>query len=76
MLRDQCIATHYGKPPRSTKAVVHTVHDIAHLDAVSSAIFRDEVQDKPPHEWTKPARNTTKEVTESYMIEVIAESHL
>jgi hypothetical protein len=58
----------------STKAFVRTVCEIEHHDVVSSGIFEDEFRDKGPREWTKQALKTLEEVTESYMVEVIAEA--
>jgi len=54
-LRDQCIAASNGKPLWSTKAFGCTVHEIEHLDVVSSGILADGFPDKHPREWTQRA---------------------
>jgi hypothetical protein len=72
-LRNELIAAGNGKPPRSTKAFVHTVRKIEHHDVVSSGIFADEFPDMRPCEWTKQALITLEEATEMYMVEVTAE---
>jgi len=74
-LRDQFIATHYGKPPWSPQEFVRTVRTINHYDVVSFAIFSDKFPDKHPHEWTKGGLITLEEATEAYIVEVIAVSH-
>jgi hypothetical protein len=74
-LGDQYIASRKGKPPWSSKAFVLTVHEIEHHDVVSSGIFADEFREKHPQEWKTQALKTFKEATESYMVEVIPESH-
>jgi len=59
-LRNEFIAAHNGKPPRSTKAFVSTVREMEHHDVVSSGIFADEFPDKRPREWTKQALITLR----------------
>jgi hypothetical protein len=63
-----------GKPPWSTMALVCTVHEIEHHDGISSGIFGHEFHDYGPWEWIKQASKTLEEATESFMVEVIAES--
>jgi hypothetical protein len=55
-------------------AFVHTVRKIEHHDVVSSGMFMDEFRDKSHREWAKQTLKTLDEDTESYMVEVIAES--
>jgi len=43
-------------------------------DVVRSGMFADGFRDKGPREWTKQALKSPDEATESYMVEVIAES--
>jgi hypothetical protein len=74
-LRNEFIAARNGKPPRSTKAFVHTVDEIEHHDFLSSGSFADEFSDQRPHEWTKQAVITSEEAAEAYMVEVTAEFH-
>jgi hypothetical protein len=73
-LHDQFIAACNGKPPWWTKAFIRTARDIKPHEVVSHESFADEFRDKGLREWTKQALKTLPEVTESYMVEVIAES--
>jgi len=75
-LCDQFIAARNGKPPWLTKAFVRTVHGIEHHDVVSSGIFAEQFSDKNPWEWTEQAWTMLQDATESYMVEVIAESNM
>jgi hypothetical protein len=74
-LHNDFFATCNAKPPWSTKAFAHTVHEIKHHDVVTSGIFADNFADIHPREWTNQAVNTLEEATEAYMVEVIAEFH-
>jgi len=74
-LRDQFIAARKGIPPWSTQAFLRTVREIEHHDVVSSSIVTDQSSDKRPREWTNQALTTLVEATESYMMEVTANSH-
>jgi len=74
-LRDQYIAAPDGKPPWSTKAFGRPVRAIEHHDVGGSAIFVDEFSDMNPREWTKRTSTTWENATETYMVEVIAESN-
>ena len=73
-LCDKFISTRNMEPPWSMNAFVGTVSEIEYHDVVSSGIFADEFRDNGPQEWTKQALKTLEEATESYMVEVIAES--
>jgi hypothetical protein len=73
-LRYQLIAARNGKPPWLTKAFVHTVRKIEHLDVLSSGIFADEFRDLHPQVWTKQALINLEEATEAYLVEVLAKS--
>jgi len=75
-LYDQYIAVGNGNPQWSTKAIVSTVREIEHHDAVSSGIFADKFRDKRPQEWTQQALQTLEEATGLYLVDVIAKSHL
>ena len=75
-LCEQFIAARNGKPPWSTKAFVLTVPQIHHHAVVRSGIFADGLHDEYPQDWTRQALKTLEEATESYMVEVIAESFI
>jgi len=47
-----------------------------HHDVVSSGSFADKFSDKNPREWTKQTFTTSEDATESYMVDVIAESNM
>jgi len=64
-----------GRPPWSTKASVHTVREIEPDNIVSSRIMAEEFYDKCLRDWLNWAFKTCEEATESYMVEVTAESH-
>jgi len=74
-LRDQIISARNGTPPWSTKLFVGAVRQIEHQDVVSSGIFADKFGDELPQESMKQALMTSEEVTESYMVEITADSH-
>jgi len=74
-LHNQFITAHNRKPPWLTNALACTVCKIEHHDAVSSGIFAYEFHPNPSWEWMKQAFITLMEATETYMVEVIAESH-
>jgi hypothetical protein len=57
-LCDQFIAACNGKPPSPTKAFISKCCEIEYQDVASSGIFADELRDKCPWEWTKPALKT------------------
>ena len=63
-----------GKPPWSTKAFVRTVREIEQHDLISSGDFVGEFRDRGRQERTEHAVMSRAEATESYMVEVIAES--
>jgi hypothetical protein len=50
------------------------VRKIEHHDVPSSGIFPEEFRDTRPREWTKQTINTLEEATQSYLVEVVAES--
>jgi len=75
-LRNQCITARNGKPQWSMKAFVRIVCEIEYHDVVWSGIFADKFRDKGPRKWTNQVFKTLGEATESYMVEVIAESSL
>jgi len=56
------------------KAFIRTVREIENHDVVNSGIFVDEFSHKGLREWTKQGLKTFEEATESYIVEVIAES--
>jgi len=74
-LRDQLIAASNRKHPWSTKAFVRTVRKVEHDDVARSGIFADEFPETSPGSRSKQALKTLEEATESYMVELIAESH-
>jgi len=43
---------------------------------VHSGIVTDKTHDKHPREWTKQALKTLDETMESYIVEIIAKSHI
>ena len=52
-----------------------TYREIEHYDVAFSGIFAYEFCNKGPQEWMKQDSKTLAEATESYIVEVIAESH-
>lgn len=75
-LCDQSITVCNGKPAAPPKAFAHTVREFEHQDVVSSAIVVEEFLDKHSWQWMKQAFTTFWEAMESYMIEVVVESHI
>jgi len=71
---DQSIAARIRKPAWLTKPFDRTVGEIEHPDVISIRIIPDEFCDNGPRNRIKQALNTFEEATESYMVEVIAES--
>jgi len=63
------------KPPWSTKAFFGTIHEIEHHDVVNSGMFADGVCDKRTKQRTKQPVRTFEKAMESYMVEVIPDSH-
>jgi len=73
-LLDQFIAARNWKPPWLNHALVRTVREIEDHNALSSGHFADQFGDKCPRECTKLGLKTLQEATESYMVEVTANS--
>jgi len=55
--------------------ISRTVREIERHDVVCYGIFIDKCGDKGPQEWMKQALKTLEKPTESYIVEVTADSH-
>lgn len=74
-LCDQCIAAHKGKPPWWTKTVIGTVTGITLHNAVRFEIFVQQFLNTYPRAQSRHVSLTFEKATESYMVEIITESH-
>ena len=74
-LRNHFFGAHYGTLSSSTMAFVPTVHEIEHHQVASSEIFTEEFFDQHHQEGMTQASITIEEVTDAYMVEVVAKCH-